>query len=429
MKVLIIAYRYPPLNQIASLRPKSWADNFHNYGLHSIIATRDWDGTEQGFEPETITSRPFTVEENETHTVLRIPYKARASQVASKLSRIPLAKNVFVGLRHLIGLGKITNNSAEFEPHLVKYLDRNPVDCIIVTVDPFGQIRLGYKLSKKFSVPLIIDFRDLWTNETLNPNSKRILKDKILSFFDRTYISKRLKSTILVTTVSKGLLGELQKMLTKSTRAIVVANGFEQTLLNDLSGDPRRNSRFTFSVIGTLYPQQDFNCMLRGLNLFLSDKDLTEISLNFVGAAMLEPTRIQLSNALPRECTSITERIPRSLALEKMVMSDVLSYIGWKGYKGIVTGKIFEYLAAKRNILIAPNDHDEMERILMETRAGKLADTPEEFAEILNEWFYEWKASGHLKYHGDEEKINFYTREKQAEIFAKEILKVISEKE
>jgi hypothetical protein len=81
-------------------------------------------------------------------------------------------------------------------------------------------------------------------------------------------------------------------------------------------------------------------------------------------------------------------------------------------------------MGARRNVLIAPGDKDIMEELVTSTGIGKVANTPEEFASVMNEWYAEWSENGSLKWHGDIEKIMTYSRENQARVLAEEIMKI-----
>jgi len=98
--------------------------------------------------------------------------------------------------------------------------------------------------------------------------------------------------------------------------------------------------------------------------------------------------------------------------------SSVLMQIGWKGYKGFCPGKVFEYLAAKRTILIAPADGDLTDQVVKETGAGRSVHTIEEMADYLEEKYREWKAGGLPSYYGIEERIEKYSRYQQNQVLA-----------
>ena len=87
-------------------------------------------------------------------------------------------------------------------------------------------------------------------------------------------------------------------------------------------------------------------------------------------------------------------------------------------------GKIFDYLGARKNIIIAPSDNDVMEKLVKETGAGITADSVGEFVHALEGLYREWKESGTIRYKGKQEAIEYYTRENQTSILAREILKI-----
>ena len=164
--------------------------------------------------------------------------------------------------------------------------------------------------------------------------------------------------------------------------------------------------------------------MLGGLQRFLADKDASTIELRFIGTGVIEEVSNIIKRELPADITVISKRVPQIDAVKAMLDSDVLFYPGWKGYRGMVSGKIFEYLAAKRNILIAPSDEDVIERLLKETGAGKTANSINEFVRVLDRWYNEWKRIGVLQYNGLDQNIRRYSRERQAACLASEIIDI-----
>ena len=55
--------------------------------------------------------------------------------------------------------------------------------------------------------------------------------------------------------------------------------------------------------------------------------------------------------------------------------------------------------------------------------------SPEEFAQCLDVLYEEWKKNGKLKVESDKEKIEFYSREHQAERMAKLLLELMEKKQ
>jgi glycosyltransferase involved in cell wall biosynthesis len=227
-----------------------------------------------------------------------------------------------------------------------------------------------------------------------------------------------------VISVNQPILEDLNALRERNN--IVIYNGFEADLFKNVK--PSIGAKFRIIILGALYPTQDIKFMLEGFNRFLSDKSESEVEVLFIGLKYFQELASYIEAELPNKKIMITDRVPREEGLQLLLGSHVLYYIGWKGFRGMYSGKIFEYLGARKNILIAPSDEDVLEKLIHETNSGKVADSPKEMADNLNEWFAEWKQNGHLKYYGKEEKINKYTRSYQAEKLAKYINSLLNEK-
>ena len=412
---------------ISAGRAQSFADNFHKHGLFPIIVTRHWQGDEistEGYESENLA--PPLVTEHEGYRLIQLPYRKQLNNPYQRaiLNTTAGKRLLYTALYASGTVNPKCNAYACFKDYLVSYLSTDPVDYILATGFPMNTIRLGAYLSNKFSKPFIADFRDLWDNDLLSKTSVPSTVKRLQNFFYEHYLRRWLAPARLITGVSQPIVDEA-KRLAPHAKGMVVTNGFEAKLFADLRRNiPQRSDKFVFSVIGTLHPNQNLSVMLDGLTLFLGNKDLDEIELNFIGTATIAEVGELIASKLPADCLHITGRVPRSDALEVMLSSHVLFHAGWPGHSGIASGKLYEYLGAHRNILIAPNDHGVMEKIVTETNAGKLADTAEEFASIMNDWFSEWTVKRMLEYFGDDKKIAGYAREEQAKNLALEILKI-----
>ena len=99
--------------------------------------------------------------------------------------------------------------------------------------------------------------------------------------------------------------------------------------------------------------------------------------------------------------------------------------MGWKGYTGILSGKIFDYLGVKRPILLAPSDNDVIEQLLKYTQAGFVANEPHEVAEKLEELYIKWVKKHVVEYKGIDMKVKEFTRESQAKKLEKFINTII----
>ncbi|MFM6924372.1 MAG: hypothetical protein ACKOU7_02645, partial [Ferruginibacter sp.] len=280
---------------------------------------------------------------------------------------------------------------------------------------PFSSLILMHRLQKHFSNCItLVDFRDYININLLNPSVKFSLFSKIIISAQQKWITHYAKNIDLVTTASESISEKFEEVHA-CKNVTTIYNGFEADLFADIE-ETEQNNVFNVSLIGTLYSYQDIDFMLDGLlGFFDQHSSANDIMVNFIGVEYYPLVSKQISDKLAayKNSINITGRIERSNAITIMKNSAILFYVGWKGWKGIYSGKIFEYLGAKKNILIAPNDGDVLERLVNYTNSGKLAETPEEMTAILSNWYREWKRNT-LEYNGIDERINEFTRESQA---------------
>ena len=80
-------------------------------------------------------------------------------------------------------------------------------------------------------------------------------------------------------------------------------------------------------------------------------------------------------------------------------------------------GNTFDYLIAGKTILMAPDDHSVVGDLIRETKAGHIANTPEEVCDQLSAWYKEWQQTGQVKWYGNQKAIEQYSRESQVSKF------------
>lgn len=423
-KGLILSYYFPPANSVPTPRLYSFAKYFKNAGIYPTIITRHWTGEEK-FWPDFITDN-YTQQTKDVYndyTVYRLPYYSDHNALTGKLKKTPLLSNVYFFMQALSGHFTLEANARMcFKAFLQKHLKDNKYDFLLVSAPPLNIVRLGYEIAEEFNMPLIIDFRDIWNNYKLQENYNPTAKTKFFLNRQEYHVAKWMKNATLIATVSGALESEIRKFYKGKT--IIISNGFEKEIFESFPERPS-NKKFTFSIVGTIYKQQDISLLIKGLKKFIDDEKKQNIQLNFIGVGAISSVEQEIKESLSGFPLLITEKIKRETALEFMKNSDVLFYPAWRGYKGIISAKIFEYIASKRKVMIAPGDNDVIDALVKETQTGSIAFTTTEFTEQLDEFYTEWKQKGYVSHKPLTDKINQYTRQKQAEIFASKILDLL----
>lgn len=428
-KVLILSYYFPPCNGAPSWRPYSWVTNFNKHGLRPFIITRHWTGLENTWddfiEPN---HQPPELVTHEQYDVLYVPsrrYKLY-DVIFSKEWIRKISGNIYFFLLGMLGrFNTEVDVYLAFKDHLKNHLSHNKYDAVIISSPPSNILELIRVVKKNSDAAVIADIRDLWNNLMLTVPYKPSLKQRIWDFFYSTYYRIWLKEVDLITVIIEPFAEILNKL--SKCPVEVVYNGYESVLFDKLKKSP--SNKFTFSVVGNLYPEQDLTVMMSGLHLFLKDKSPEDVQIRFIGAASLPKIGAVIIKQIPADFLHISGRISKEEALQETLDAHVLSYCGWKGVRGMISTKAFDYIASGNYVLIAPGDDDALDKLIQECNCGSSVNSPEDFYDTLERLYQEWRKNGKLLYKGNKEKIEFYSREQQAERMANLIEKLIVEKQ
>ena len=256
--------------------------------------------------------------------------------------------------------------SVEF---LTDYLTENPVDVIISTGPPHSMHLIAQQLKKSFDIPWMADFRDPWTDLYYNKDFYQ------LGFAKRK--NKRLEEKVLKTADVVVTVGnELKKYFDRfNSNVEVITNGFDDEVDNHEKIE--LSQKFSLSYIGLL-PKSSLptNLLMAIQRLIDENSDFkNDIELNFIGdihesvSALIH--ELQLSNY-----TNFFGYVPHKDAIKYQKSAQVLLVLipNVDGNKGIITGKVFEYMAANRPILALGPINGDLQSILTNSNAGTIID-------------------------------------------------------
>ncbi|MGE0636444.1 MAG: glycosyltransferase [Bacteroidia bacterium] len=278
------------------------------------------------------------------------------------------------------------NPSVEY---LAKYLRSHPVDAVVSTGPPHSMHLIALGLKQKTGIPWMADFRDPWTN---------------IDFYDKLMLTKgadrkhrELEKTVLqnadiVTSIGKQMADEFIALGAK--RVEVVANGFDETDFAFLNIE--LDKMFSISHIGSINKDRNSETFWSAVKELCDELPgfKQKLQLKLVGKtdyAVLESLeKYNLQQYLEK-----TEYLPHDEVLKKSMSTQVLLLLlnNTPNAKGIMTGKFYEYLAAKRPIIcIGPQD-GEAAKTLEETAAGKVAgfDDKQRMKAILKDYFEKYQ--------------------------------------
>jgi len=253
--------------------------------------------------------------------------------------------------------------------YLTDYLQKNPVDALITTGPPHSMHMIGLGLKKNIpALHWVADFRDPWTNidfyKDLNLTG---IADKIHHRLEAEIVRK----TDQVVVVSNDMKQEYE--LLNPQKIDVISNGYdEDDDQNEIIG---LDEKFTISHIGTLNVARNPNILWKVLSELCVEipKFKSDLQIQLVGKvdfSVLEAIRM---NGLQDQLLKIDYLSHREAIAKQRSSQVLLLLINNSGNaKGILTGKFYEYLAAKRPIL------GDAAAVLQETGGGVMVGFTDE---------------------------------------------------
>lgn len=272
---------------------------------------------------------------------------------------------------------------------LKEYLEQNPQDVIISTGPPHSMHLIGLKLKQEFpKIQWIADFRDPWTNidyfDKLPLNQKSLTKHQKLE-------RKVLQNADVITTVSPTWSEDLSKLANKSVN--VIFNGFDT---EDFKHNKASENQFRITYIGSLNEDRNPHLLWETLDELCDVEDFkTVFELQIIGSiAPAVKSEIQQYENLNQKVIFF-DYIPHKQAIEALQKSQILLLLinETANEKGIIPGKFFEYLAAKRQILCLGKTDSDIAKLLSDLSAGNVVqrDDKVEMKKVLLQYFDDFK--------------------------------------
>ncbi|RSC93819.1 glycosyltransferase family 4 protein [Tenacibaculum singaporense] len=270
---------------------------------------------------------------------------------------------------------------------LKKYLKENAIDVIITTGPPHSIHLIGLQLKKELGVKWVADFRDPWTDIDyfhqlpLTQKSKAThhqLEQEVLKYADATLV------------VGKTMKRNYEKF---SNNIHVITNGFDTE--ENRETNVMLDKKFSITHIGLMNADRNPKILWEALlELSLENKEFAkDLEIKLIGKIADEVTR-SLAKCQFKNITEI-EYVPHNEVQQYQRASQILLLAVNKvpSAKGIITGKIFEYLQAKRPILaVGPVDGD-LAEILVKTNAGTIIDFDDKakMKQTIKQLYYQYK--------------------------------------
>jgi len=251
--------------------------------------------------------------------------------------------------------------------YLTNFLINNPVDIIISSGPPHSTHLIAMELQKRFQIKWLADFRDPWTNIDF-------YKDlKLTEWADNKHKALEravLKNTDMVLTIGNQLKKELLALGSKEVE--VVENGYDPEDF-PINSSLELDTDFTIAHIGTFSPSRNHEILWKVLKKICNENEAfdNKLKIKLIGnidfSVLKSISNFGLENHLKKlgyiSHNDVINEQKKSRVLLLMVNNTPNS-------RGIITGKVFEYMASNRPILVIGPEDGDLANIIRQTNTG-----------------------------------------------------------
>jgi len=370
LKVLIITYYWPPSGGSGVQRWLKFVKYLQEFGIEPVVYTVE--------QPNYLIEDVSLLDEIPTNIkILRQPIwepnkilslfkKNKNSESTGFLNPNP---SVFGKLLQYIRANYFIPDARKFwirpsVKFLKKYVSENTIDMIITSGPPHSMHLIGLELKKQLGVKWISDFRDPWTEidyfNQLPLTKKSVEKHQKLE-------QEVLKNADAVLVIGETMKEKFQKL---SNNIYIITNGFDGSDLK--TEEIQLDKNFTITHVGLMNADRNPKVFWKVISEICNTNEsfLNDLEIKLIGKVAVE-VDTSIKQYKLKKVKKITYRLHEEVQkyqLQSQVL--LLAVNNVPSAKGILTGKVFEYLQAKRPILaIGPTDGD-LAAVLKETNSG-----------------------------------------------------------
>ncbi|MGB9885737.1 MAG: glycosyltransferase [Moorellales bacterium] len=298
----------------------------------------------------------------------------------------------------------------------VRLIRKYSVRAIYSSSGPVASSLIACVLNAVSGRPWIAEFRDLWSQNHLETRKPPI--QSVEEALERLVI--RRARTIV--TVSEPL-AEVLRTLHRRRRVVVIPNGYDE---NDYTERVSLTAAFTLTYTGNIYTgKRDPSPLFRAIARLDQEGSISPVSfqVRFYGSQLGNVSQLVHKYGVNRYVL-IGGHLPYREGIRRQIESSALLLLEWDhpSAKGVLTGKLFEYLGAKRPIIALAAKGGAIHKLLDETGAGVVSNDPDELYNILRNWYLQWlRGDQTLGVQYKVDRLLAYERSRQAQALAEEL--------
>lgn len=368
--ILIVTYNWPPRNAIGTNRPYSWAKY---WAENEQVAVKVITAKKYAFDGPLDYKLPAL----KNVEVFEVPY-IKVVRYLSFLMRYSWVRGLAKKIKKIVNKNKaeqieVRNRWIEPALAMAKEIVKD-VDFIVSSHGPSGCHIIAANLKKDNpEVIWVADYRDLWSqNHLLDYTEDQVERQRQLEVSTVGVFADH------VTTVSRPLAEQLEALLRKPVS--VITNGFD-LLRSDIQDNIRRffyqpvSKPVLIVYTGMIYPgYRDPIPLLEVISDMVEDNIILtdDVRVIFYGEKN-DALKSIAGDKRFKKFVELKGHVSREVAYRAQSEADILLLLesSSPGASGVLTGKLFEYMAAGRPVLsIGSSSQSAICSVLQKTGCG-----------------------------------------------------------
>ncbi|WP_407462330.1 glycosyltransferase [Methanobrevibacter sp.] len=437
-KVILIAFYFNQVNEIASKRLRALAKYLPEFGWEPIIIVPDlgfipkenadldcriiyteyedmFSHFSNKFKGKSKNSKEIRSDDlNESEDDKLKDSTSYSNPIASKA--ISLAGEVFAypdGMKYW--------HESAFEA-ASRIIEEEEIEAIISSSWPITCHTIAKDLKDKYDLFWVADLRDLWN---MNPYVSHTF---IREYFERRLELKTFENTDVLTTTTD-LAADTLATMHPTSRIVPILSGYDEDDLSyleelmlkedsDILNDSHDKLKFIYA--GSLYGgKRDPSNLFKAIRQLEDENklDSSKLSIEFYGDSTNLKEIAEKYGLL--DILDIGGKISHEDVLKKQLESDVLLLISWDNEKEkmFIPGKIYEYFALKKPVLSIGHKEGSLKDLIEETKVGYHVSDLESTKEVVLRLYTEFLENGRIEFNSDIN-INDYSMGNMAKKFA-----------
>ncbi len=427
MRILLVAFHFPPYNFVGAIRPGKLAKYLVRQGHEIRVLT----AANQPYPADLPLEIPQELVSYTPWWNLTYPAEVwRRSRLAADRSSLSDGRRRPGAERHALRtVYRWTWRGALFPDQRVgwypyamsagrRLLAGWRPEVIYATAGPLTPLYVARRLAREAGVPWVIEFRDLWVDNPTYRSTFPAWRRPLDRGSERALVTG---ASGVVT--SSPLMSE--KLVAKYGREVeTVLNGFDP---EDFPREQPRNGypqRLRLVFTGSVYDQgHTLAPLVEGLRELGPEAD--RVRCCFYGRN-LRPVEQARRDPRVGKCFEVHAPVayPEALRLQTTADALLLLVLGGPQDHGQLHAKLYEYLGARRPVLVVGTHADLASRMITDRRAGTFAADGPTVARQLRAWLLEKRETGEVRAPA-EAMLADLTREHQARRLAAYLDRVI----